>query len=106
VGLRPGVTDSVAESLIRGARVIGVTLQQAATARRYIFHGRLSTADVQRIARELLCNEIIHVYSLDPLKPPFAPPAEASEVVETVALRGTSDETLKHISATRSASRR
>ncbi len=101
VGLRPGITDSVADSLIRGAKILGVTLHQAATARRYIFYGQLTTADLQQIAREVLCNEIIHVYSLHPLKPPFAPPAEASDVVETVALRGASDEALEHISVAR-----
>ncbi len=101
VGLRPGVTDSVAESLIRGARAIGVKLQQAATARRYTFHGPLTTAGVHQIARELLCNELIHIYRLGYLKPPFAPPAQPSDVVETVALRDASDEELKRISDAR-----
>jgi phosphoribosylformylglycinamidine synthase II len=101
VGLRPGVTDSVADSLIRGAKTIGVTLHQAATARRYVFSGELTTVELEQIARELLCNEIIHIYRLGYLKPAFAPPAEASGLVETVVLRGASDEELQCLSAAR-----
>jgi phosphoribosylformylglycinamidine synthase II len=101
VGLRPGVTDSVADSLIRGAKTIGVPLHQAATARRYVFSGELTTAELEQIARGLLCNEIIHIYRLGYLKPAFAPPAEASGLVETVVLRGVSDEELQRLSAAR-----
>ena len=46
VTLLPGVTDSVAESLLAGARLIGVTqLEQAATGQRYVLHGALSQDD-------------------------------------------------------------
>ena len=101
VGLRQGVTDSVADSLIIGARKIGITLRQAATARRYVFSGTLTIEDLHQIARELLCNEIIHVYSLNPLRPTLAHGGEASGTTDTVVVCDTSDEALNRISATR-----
>jgi phosphoribosylformylglycinamidine (FGAM) synthase PurS component len=97
VGLRPGVTDSVADSLIRGAKTIGVTFHQAATARRCVFSGSLTPAELEQIAQELLCNEIIHIYCLGYLKPAFAPPAEASDLVKRVVLRGASDVELERL---------
>ena len=58
--LLPGVTDSVAESLLAGARLIGVTqLEQAATGQRYALHGARSEATVDRIAGSLLANGVI-----------------------------------------------
>ncbi len=73
VTLLPGVTDSVAESLLAGARMIGVQgLRQAATGRRYALTGDLSEQDVQRIARGLLANEVIQRYHVNELAaPPF-----------------------------------
>lgn len=73
VTLLPGVTDSVAESLLAGAQMIGVTgLRQAATGHRYTLRGALSEPEVHRIARGLLANEVIQRYRIDELAaPPF-----------------------------------
>ena len=69
----PGVTDSVAESLLEGARLIDLAgLECAATGNRYIFIGHLQHDDVQRIARYLLANEVIQTYTINrPVSPPF-----------------------------------
>lgn len=73
VTLLPGVTDSVAESLLAGAAMVGVQgLRRAAAGHRYTLMGDLSEADVHRVARGLLANEVIQRYWVNrPASPPF-----------------------------------
>ncbi len=102
VGLHPGVTDPVADSLLHGARTIGVTgLRRVATGQRYVLEGELSEADVHRIARQLLCNEVIQHYRLGRIEPHFAPAAGASDAVETIPIRAASPDELLRISRER-----
>ena len=66
VALLPGVTDSVAESLLAGARLIGVAgLARAATGRRYVVAGQVSTDQARRLAEGLLANVVIQTYAVD-----------------------------------------
>ena len=59
VTLLPGVTDSVAESLLQGAQMIGLAgLEQAASGQRYTFTGPIEEQAAQRIAARLLANEV------------------------------------------------
>lgn len=92
VALLPGVTDSVAESLVASAQTIGVTgLAAAATGRRYVLHGDLNEASVHRIAAGLLANEVIQTYTIDaPIPPPLLPEVEAGDENSTSALASTS----------------
>ncbi|MCX7669587.1 MAG: phosphoribosylformylglycinamidine synthase subunit PurS, partial [Anaerolineae bacterium] len=63
VALLPGVTDSVAESLLAGAAMIGVTgLTRAATGRRYLVAGQVQDDDLRRLAEGLLANVVIQCY--------------------------------------------
>ncbi|PKO20831.1 MAG: phosphoribosylformylglycinamidine synthase [Chloroflexi bacterium HGW-Chloroflexi-1] len=101
--LRPGVTDSVAESLLEGARMIGEhRLQRAAAARRYVISGDLPDSDVRRIAEGLLANGVIQTYAIDrPAAPPFVPAQPADATVEVIPLAGADDATLEAISHAR-----
>ena len=102
VGLHPGVTDSVAGHLLRGARVLGLAgLQDAATATRYELTGTLEEAEARRIAEELLCNDVIQSYALGRIAPAFAPAAAADDEVEVIPLRQADDETLARMSVER-----
>jgi len=102
VGLHPGVTDSVAGHLLRGARVLGIVgLQDAATATRYELIGTLDEAEVRRIAEELLCNDVIQFYALGRIVPAFAPSAAPTDEVEVIPLRQADDETLARMSVER-----
>ena len=68
VTLSPGVTDSVAESLLAGAWLIGVPqLEQAATGQRYVLRGALGEVAVERIAGSLLANGVIQTYHVNAL---------------------------------------
>jgi phosphoribosylformylglycinamidine synthase II len=101
VGFHPGVTDSVAENLVRGARRLGVALDQAATGTRYALPGTLAEEDARRIAVGLLCNEVIQSYTLGQMEAPFAPPARPSDVVETIPICDMADADLERMSVER-----
>lgn len=73
VTLLPGVTDSVAESLLEGARLIGVrSLEQAATGQRYVITGDLDESLVHRIASHLLANDVIQRVTVNRPAQPFS----------------------------------
>jgi phosphoribosylformylglycinamidine synthase II len=109
VTLLPGVTDSVAESLLAGAAMIGVDgLRQAASGQRYILAGRLSQQELERIARGLLANEVIQRYHIDELAaPPFVAEMQwatwdvMGDAVEVIPLREVDDAGLLAISRER-----
>jgi phosphoribosylformylglycinamidine synthase len=84
VTLLPGVTDSVAESLLEGARLIGVAgLEQAASGRCYRLSGLLDQNMAERIATRLLANEVIQTYTINrPIPPPFLPTQAGPRVRE------------------------
>jgi phosphoribosylformylglycinamidine synthase subunit PurSL len=61
----PGVTDTLAESVLVGASMLGITgLEWVETGRRYVLDGRLSEAEVRTIAESLLYNPVIQQYEL------------------------------------------
>lgn len=87
VVLHPGVTDSVAESLLEGARVIGVAgLARAATGQRYEIFGRAEAGALARLST-LFANPVIQSYALDSrIAPPFALSQPADDTVEIIPL--------------------
>ncbi len=102
VGYHPGVTDPVAWHLFHRARLLGSgTIHATATGTRYTFEGHLAAADLHRIAREILCNDVIQTYALGTLQPAFVPRAEPSDETEIVPLRQADDETLARMSVER-----
>jgi phosphoribosylformylglycinamidine synthase len=102
VGYHPGVTDPVAENLLRRARLLDVgPLKATATGTAYTFEGDLTPADLHYIARELLYNDVIQTYTLGALVPAFVPHAAPSDAVEIVPLRQTGDEELDRMSVER-----
>ena len=61
----PGVTDTLAESVLIGASMLGITtLEHVSTGRRYIFDKRLSEEEVRFITQALLYNPVIQNYVL------------------------------------------
>ncbi|GER87946.1 phosphoribosylformylglycinamidine synthase subunit PurL [Dictyobacter vulcani] len=64
-----GVTDTLAESVITGAEMVGIKgLTHVETGRRYLLDHRLSAADADSIARALLFNPVIQHHTLHPYK--------------------------------------
>jgi phosphoribosylformylglycinamidine synthase len=102
VGFRPGVTDPVAENLLQRAHLLGIgNVEATSTGNRYTFERDVSTEDMHRVAREVLCNDVIQTYALGALQPAFVPRAEPSDELEIVPLREADDETLARLSVER-----
>jgi phosphoribosylformylglycinamidine synthase len=98
VALRPGVTDPVAEQIVRASHEIGIAgVQRAATGQRFTL--RFSNADygatLQSIAKSLLANNVIQHWTIGEITPSFPQEVESSGAVETIAVRTlTTDELL------------
>ncbi len=105
VALRPGVTDPVAEQIVRAAGELGIQgVQQASSGARYRVGGEgLAEADLHSLARRLLANPVIQRYALGAIQPIFPHPAEASGLVERIPLRSLDEAGLKALSLQRRA---
>lgn len=105
VALNPGVTDPVAEQIVRAARVLGIPgVERASTGLRFVVHGEhLEEADLHLLARRLLANPVIQRYTLGEVQPVFPQPAQASGNVDTIPIRNLSGEQLLSISRDRRA---
>ena len=106
ITLRPGVTDSVAESLLEGARMIDlVGLQQAATGQRYTITGPPARQEIEALTNRLLANEVIQTYTINrSITPPLMlTPGHDSpeENVEIIPLTGAGEAQLEAISRER-----
>lgn len=65
VFFHPGVTDTLAESVIAGAQMLDISgLHQVETGHRYVLDARLSEVDAHAIAKALLYNPVIQDYRL------------------------------------------
>ncbi|MCQ3979018.1 MAG: phosphoribosylformylglycinamidine synthase subunit PurL [Anaerolineae bacterium] len=106
VTLLPGVTDSVAESLLEGSHLLGLTgLAAAATGKRYTLSGPLDEPSARRIADRLLVNEVIQTYTLNQfIAPPFIqshPDPDGTAQVEIIPLTEATETELEQLSAAR-----
>ncbi len=102
VVLHPGVTDSVAENLLEGARMAGIDgLARAATGHRYEITGRLADGALARLST-LLANPVIQSYAFNgEISPPFTLPQPAGNIVEIIALTSADGAGLEAISRAR-----
>ncbi len=110
VFFHPGVTDTLAESVLTGAQMLGITgLTQVETGRRYLLDARLSEADVHSIAQAILYNPVIQQYELHTAQAATDAPhsyVQPTEQVQSgttpaatiIPLTGMSDEQLMEVS--------
>ncbi len=98
VGLLPGVTDSVAENLLRTAQHLGFKLEEAATGTHYL----VTANDLEQQALEL-ANPVIYRYSMNtPIVPAFLEISQNWQpLVEHVNIRNLSDDELLNLSRER-----
>ena len=102
VGFHPGVTDPVAGHLLKRAHLLGITAVEAVTTgTRYAFEGDLTVGDLNTIAQEILCNDVIQSYTLGDMAPEFVPEAAPSDSVDIIPIRGLKDEALERLSVER-----
>jgi phosphoribosylformylglycinamidine synthase len=99
----PGVTDSVAESILRAAPLLGVKgLEQAATGVRHAITGTFTPEQLTTLATTQHANPVIQRYTIDqPITPPFMESAKPDLTVETIPLQSATDADLEALSKTR-----
>jgi phosphoribosylformylglycinamidine synthase len=108
VTLRPGVTDPVAEQLVRAAHELGLNaVQRAATGQRFIlqFDESVSVREsvTESIAKALLANNLIQHWIIGEITPSFPQELESSGTVETIPIRELSSDELLALSKSRRA---
>lgn len=105
VALRPGVTDPVAEQIVRAAHLLGIpSLESACTGLRFIISGEDLTDELLHLAaKRLLSNAVIQTYALGEITPSFSTAAQSHDLVEPIVLRGLDDAGLLAISSARRA---
>lgn len=99
----PGVTDPVAENLLRAARLIGVEqIEAAATGTSFHVWGLTGEEEAARLAETVLCNTVVQRYSINvPIAPAFITAQNADDTVETIPIRDADDAQLEAISRER-----
>lgn len=105
VALRPGVTDPVADQIVRAAELLGIDgINAASTGLRFFVKGEgVSEKKLRQLAERLFANAVIQRYALEPITPSFSEAAEASGQVETIRVRGLSSSGLLKTSGDRRA---
>ena len=103
VALRPGVTDSVAEQLVRAAHELGLNgVHRAATGSRFQVEG-LDVEQVEKLAKALLANNVIQHWKIGNIEPSFPEDVASSGTVELILIRDLSDDELLALSKERRA---
>lgn len=91
VAFRPGVTDPVAEQIVRAAHELGIIgIQRAATGQRFLLGFDKTSEQIsttQSIAESLLANNIIQRWSIGEITPSFPQEITSSGAVETIPIR-------------------
>ncbi len=96
-----GVTDMVAQTALKGIADLGIRgVQEAKTARRYEFVGRLLPEQKQQIAEKILMNKVVE-HLVEPGETIFFPKMDDPFKRVTVALLAAGDDELLKISTER-----
>ena len=103
--LRPGVTDPVAEQIIRGAELLNIrNIKHAASGQRFNIKTTqpLSNAELHHLAKRLLVNPVIHQYNLGSINQVHFPEAvPGSDEVAIIPIRKLDDKALLALSQER-----
>lgn len=105
VALRPGVTDPVAEQVVRAAHVLGIPgVLAASTGLRFELQGaQLTPLECSLLAERLLSNPVIQHHTLGEIEPSFPTPARPNNTVENIPIRSLDNDSLLALSRQRRA---
>ncbi|MBN2354534.1 phosphoribosylformylglycinamidine synthase subunit PurS, partial [candidate division KSB1 bacterium] len=96
-----GVTDMVAETALKGIRDLGIDkVEEAKTARRYEFTGKISNQQKETIVQKLLINKVVE-HILQPEEKLFFPKTETPFQLIHVPITAASDQELERVSRER-----
>jgi len=103
VALRPGVTDPVAEQIVRAAHELGFDgVRRAATGSRFQVEG-LKVEQVNQLAKAMLANPVIQHWKIGSIEPSFPEDAKSSGTVEIISICNLTDKELLTVSKDRRA---
>ncbi|MEZ0395584.1 MAG: phosphoribosylformylglycinamidine synthase subunit PurL [Anaerolineales bacterium] len=103
VALRPGVTDPVADEIVRAAGELGFAgLRRASTGLRFVLEG-LQAEAAERLADGLLANGVIQRWTVGEIPPSFPQQSASSGEVAQIPLRQADAEGLLAVSRARRA---
>lgn len=100
-GLRPGVTDREGAELVRGAGELGLELQAATIARRWVVEADLDDAQIETLATRVLHNDVIERWARGELPAAFADPGAQSPSTTHIEIRECDEAGLAAINAGR-----
>jgi phosphoribosylformylglycinamidine (FGAM) synthase-like enzyme/phosphoribosylformylglycinamidine (FGAM) synthase PurS component len=100
VFFHPGVTDTLAESVLAGASMLGITtVELVETGRRYLLDKRLSEEEVRIITQALLYNPVIQHYVLQGVGARFIAPQTVEGTNADVGARFIAPQTMEGTNA-------
>ena len=105
--LLPGVTDSVAENLLRAAQLLTPDkVEQVATGERHEINNLLSEVELHQLALDQFANPVIQRFTVNAsIEPPLMDEAQLAAIptgqVEVIALKDADDDALLAISKAR-----
>jgi phosphoribosylformylglycinamidine synthase len=103
ISLRPGVTDPVAEQIVRASHELKIDgVHRAATGSRFQVEG-LNVEQTQQLAKSLLANNVIQHWTIGEITPSFPQEVESSGEVEIIPITKLSDDELLALSKERRA---
>jgi len=97
----PGVTDRVAFEVTQAAHRLELPALQVRTGHRYHIEGALTEAELHRLARQVLGNEVVQRYEIGLITPHFMEAMPSDGRVELINLADLSDDDLVKLSQTR-----
>ncbi len=100
-GLRPGVTDREGAELVRSANELGLPVEAATMATRWLVDADLDDTQIGELARRVLHNDVIERWALDSLPAAFTDASAQAPVTDTVAIRGLDDAGLADVNRRR-----
>ncbi len=108
IAYHPGVTDPVADEILRSARELGIAgIEAASTGQRYEVScedgSRLSAEELGLLASRLLANPVVQRYAVGPIEPSFPGKDETKVPVELLPVHSLDDEGLKALNLERRA---
>lgn len=105
VALHPGVTDPVAEQIVRASHIVSIEgIHHAATGQRFVIWGQqIDRQYIERLASRLLANATIQTYIIGRMVPVFPLPSVSSGFVEQIDIRSMTQEQLLDFSLERRA---
>ncbi len=100
--LKPGVTDSSSREALRAVKELGINgVEEITSGTAYDITGNLSEADLHRLAKNLLCNDVIEQYKIGFIEPAWTCENKPNAAVETFDIASMNDDELLNLSKER-----